>query len=171
MQYDKILKYLALVILGFVFGIMINIPSCQKEVIYQTTHDTITITEERIVEKTRLIYKTDTLVLVDSVYVKGDSVYISLPMEYKKYSDTITTDSTFTQVDIMYHGIYSSIDSLYLKHTYQNKILKEPQKRVQWVWFVGPSVGYSVFGDVNRGTFGHGPSIGITCGIGIGGKL
>jgi len=178
---------------GFIISFLFNIFLCiclmfnckgsePKTVVkYVPVHDTVTVTKERIIEKTRTLYKRDTLVRVDSIYFLNndtqstpqDGTYVQLPIEYNQYSDTIKTDSTSTAIKVDYHGYAAGIDNIYLDHQYNNKITtiyKEP-KKVGIVWYLGFSAGYGVQGNVNTGTFGHGPQVGVHAGIGIGGKI
>lgn len=138
---------------------------------YIPVHDTVTVTQERIVEKTKVKY----IDRIDTFYVyNGDTIYVQdLPIEHKEYKDTISTDSTSTEINIKYSGFNANIEEVGLKHNYYEK--KEtvvlPPKKVTVVWFVGFSAGYGGHGNVNNGTFGHGPEAGIHAGIGIGGPI
>jgi hypothetical protein len=90
----------------------------------------------------------------------GDTVKVpDIPITKKVYEDTISTDSTSTEIKIQYSGFNASIDEIWLRHNYYNSkeiIVKEP-KKVGLVWYVGLGVGYGVHGSMNTGTFGHGP--------------
>lgn len=145
----------------------------EPNVKYIPVHDTITVEKERIIEKTKPIFVTDTFIKVDSVYVGNDGTWVELPMKWSQYKDTIKNDSSETQIDIKYHGIEAGIDEINLTHNYfekQTTIVKEP-KKVGIVWFVGAYAGYGVHGSINTGTFGHGPEVGIGVGIGIGNRI
>lgn len=169
-------KYFLALIIGIIFGILINIPSCtspQTQIEYIPVHDTITVEKERIIEHTKTLFITDTLLKVDSIYVEKDGTYVELPMKWNQYKDTIKNDSSEAYIEIDYHGIVSEIDRVYLDYKYNKEIqtvIKEP-KRVNFVWFVGLSGGYGIHGSMNNGTFGHGPEVGIHAGIGIGGII
>lgn len=174
-MWKKVLKTLSFFLLGIIMGVLINIPSCNKQqpnIKYIPIHDTITITKDSIVYKTKPVnfYFHDTLYVKES----GDTVKLdSLPITEYVYQDTIKTDSTSTEIKINYHGFDAGIDNINLIHNYfekQTTIVKEP-KKVGLVWFVGAYAGYGIHGSMNTGTFGHGPEVGIGAGIGIGGKI
>lgn len=169
-------KYFVGVILGFIIGILINIPSCQKQpepqIIKVPVHDTITIDSIQIKWKEKPIE----VLRIDTFYMTkdGDTVKVpDIPIIKKVYEDTISTDSTSTEIKIQYSGFNASIDEIWLRHNYYNSkeiIVKEP-KKVGLVWYVGLGAGYGVHGSMNTGTFGHGPQVGITVGLGIGGII
>ena len=174
----QFLKYLIPLGIGFGIGILINLPQCSKApseptIEYIPVHDTVAIYKERIVPKTRTKYVRDTVLLLDSVFIKGDTVYGQLPIEFKQYTDTLKNDSTAATLQIDYHGIASGIDSIKLDYQYFKEreiIIKEP-KKVGWVWSFGPTIGYGGFVDAQNGGFGHGHYIGVSVGIGIGGYI
>lgn len=171
----EIWKYLVSLIVGLGIGILINIPSCSKQpetiVEYIPVYDTITITKDSIVYKTKPV----NVYLIDTFYVKesGDTVKLdSIPITEYQYKDTIKTDTTSTEIMVNFHGFNAGIDSINLVHNYfekQTTIIKE--KKVGWVWFLGVSGGYGVIYNVNSNTFGHGPNLSVSCGIGIGGTI
>lgn len=174
-MWKKVLKGIGIFILGIVIGILINIPSCTKpepNIKYIPVHDTITITKDSIVYKTKSVKE----YVIDTFYVKesGDTIQLdSLPITEYRYQNTIKTDSTSTEITVNYHGFNAGIDSINLVHNYYQKqttIVKEP-KKVGIVWFVGAYAGYGVHGSINTGTFGHGPEVGIGVGIGIGNRI
>lgn len=149
-------------IIGIIIGICVNFKSCtqQNPIIERIPiHDTITLTQDRIVQNTIVKYVTDTVYQVDSVFQVGDISYVVLPQEFKEYNDTIKTDSTSTVIDIKYHGISASIDNISLQHNY-NKIIEKQYiqpKRFAPAICVGPYVGYGI----------NGPQAGIGIMIGI----
>ena len=173
---NNIWKYLIPLIIGFVIGILVNIPSCQKqsnpEVIYKEVHDTVTIKKDSIIWKTRPvnIYYTDTFYIKES----GDTVKLdSIPITEYRYQDTIKTDSTSTEIMVNFHGFSAGIDSISLVHNYFEKetiITKQP-KKVGLVWAVGIGGGFGGQANINTGTFGYGPQIGAYGIIGIGGTI
>lgn len=148
MWIEKIYKYVITLIIGIFIGLMINFPYKQPESIieYVQVHDTISIPTERIVEHTKIKYVKDTTFVIDSIEVKGDTIYVTVPQEYKIYSDTIKTDSTSTEIKIEHHGIKSQIDNVYLNHTYYNKntIVPQKQKLVHPIIFIqgGPKTDF-----------------------------
>lgn len=171
---NQYIKYLIIAIIGFIFGILINLPSCntqQSKIEYIPIHDTITITKEEIKEKTKVIYKKDTIIKIDSLIIDNDSIV--LPIEYKQYKNRIVTDSTKTDLQIDYHGAYSNIDKVRIINNYFNKketIVQKP-KKIGLTWCIGPSIGFSGICDVSNKKFGYGPTIGITATVGIGGII
>jgi len=170
-------KYLLPLVMGIVIGILINLPSCNKDpeiiIKYKPVHDTITITKDSIVKKTKIKY----ISTIDTFYINKetkDTIYLSnLPIEHKQYSDTIKTDSTSTEIQINYSGFNSSIDSIYLRHNYFEKetTIIKPTKKVGAVWAVGVGVGFGGHVNINNGTFGYGPEIGLYGVVGIGGRI
>lgn len=173
---NYIFPALAGILVGVIIGLLINLPSCQSEpkviVEYVEKHDTVTIEKERIKEKT----KTEYVDRLDTFYIKesGDTVVIdSIPIEHKVYEDTIKNDSTSTEIKIEYSGFNPEIQSVWLKHNYiekQETIIKEP-KKIGIVWSVGPCVGFGGVGNLNNGSIGYGPYIGVSGTIGIGGFI
>jgi len=170
-------KYLIAVLVGLVIGLLINIPSCSNEptepkIEYIEKHDTVTITKDRIVPKT----KTDYILLVDTFFVTvKDTVYlVDLPVQYQTYKDTIVNDSSSTELDIKYHGFHAGIDSVNVITNYYNtkEYIQEKKKKVYWTWCLGPYAGFG--GNVNVTSdkqIGAGFSAGLCFSIGIGGPL
>lgn len=164
-------KYLIAIVIGIVIGVLINIPSCknqEQKVEYVPVHDTITVDKERIVEHTRVVSTKDTIVQV--VLVSDtllDSVFVSLPMENKEYVDTLTNDSSEAILDIKYHGVYTSIDSVSLNYHYYKEretIIQKP-KRFGLDVTVGPYIGYGA--SVVNQQFKPGFQIGIGVSFGL----
>lgn len=170
--FSNIYKYLIAICIGIVIGILINIPSCRNQeskIEYIPIHDTITVEKERIVTHTKIVNTKDTVVkvlcVVDTV---TDSVYVNLPIENKQYSDTIKNDSSEVIIDIKYHGVYSSIDAVYLDYNYlkeRETIIQKPKKFGLDVT-VGPYIGYGVSLDKNC-KLNSGAQIGIGISLGI----
>lgn len=168
-------KYLIPLAIGIIVGILINIPSCQKQpktiVEYIEKHDTIQITKDSIVYKTKPV----NVYLIDTFYVKesGDTVQLdSLPITEYQYKDTLKTDSTSTEIMVNYHGFNAGIDSINLIHNYfekQTTIIKE--KKVGWVWYIGIDAGIGAHLDIPSKQLGWGPQFGIHGGVGIGGTI
>ena len=134
----KYYKYIIIFIMGTFIGLMINIPSCtQPKTEYIEIHDTIN--KERIVNNTQIKIKQDTTFIIDSILIKGDTIYVTTPIEYKVYKDTIKSDSLSTYIEINHHGIYSEIDNVLLSSKYKNTSIIEEKKRISP--FIGISVG------------------------------
>lgn len=141
---------------------------------YVPVHDTVTITTERLVEKTKTVFVKDTLLKVDSVYVTNDGeTFVELPMKWSQYKDTIKNDSSEVKIEIDYHGIEAGIDKVHLDYKYDKEIktITLPPKKVGLVWSVGVGVGFGGHANINTVTFGYGPEIGIYGTIGIGGFI
>lgn len=171
----KYWRYILMCIIGFIVGILINIPSCnppEPEIKYIPVHDTITIKKDSIICKTKPV----NVYFHDTIYINksGDTIKLDdLPITEYKYQDTVKTDSTSTEIMINYHGFDAGIDSISLIHNYfskQETIVKEP-KRVGLVWAIGPSLGYSVTVNPMNGQMNHGFSAGVTLTLGIGGII
>lgn len=162
-------------IIGIVIGILLNIPTCNKiesKTEYIPVHDTVTITKDSIIYKTKPV----NVYLIDTFYVKesGDTVQLdSIPITEYKYQDTIKTDSTSTEITVDYYGFNAGINNINLLHSYfekQTTIVKEP-KKVGAVWAIGIGVGIGGHANINTGTFGYGPEIGLYGIVGIGGRI
>lgn len=150
------------IIIGICIGLLIQLPSCNKsttEYVSVPVHDTITITQTAIKEKTVVKYTS----VLDTFYIQNrDTIFIELPIEHKSYNDTIKSDSTSTEIRIDYSGFNAEIDSVYLKHNYfyqQETIIKKPRKFGLDV-VVGPYVGYGV-------NFNQGIHSGVEVGVGV----
>ena len=157
-------KYL---LISFIINIILCIclmSNCQGReskvnIEYVPVHDTITLVEDRIVEHTKQLFISDTLLKVDTVYVEKDGTYVELPMKWSQYTDTIKTDSSETKVDITYHGIEAGIDKIVLDNKYNREIhtVIQPPKK----WSIGIQAGVGgQYGIVNR-QFDVGPYIGV----------
>lgn len=162
-------------IIGFVIGILINLPTCRKiesKIEFIPVHDTVTITKDSIIYKTKPV----NVYHIDTFYVKesGDTVKLdSIPITEYQYKDTIKTDSTSTEVAIYYSGFNASLDSIWMKHNYfekQTTVFKE-RKKIGLTWAIGPSIGYSIVINPTNGTINHGVSGGVTLTVGIGGLI
>lgn len=168
-------KYIIPLVIGIILGILINLPSCQKQpetiIEYKEVHDTVIIDSIRIQWKTKPV----NVYLIDTFYVKesGDTIKLdSLPVTEYQYKDTIKTDTTSTEMVIYYSGFNASLDSIWLKHNYfekQTTIIKE--KKIGLVWYIGIDAGFGGHIDIPAKQIGWGPQFGIHVGVGIGGKI
>lgn len=150
MTAKKIINYLISVFVGFALGVLVNIPSCQKQpevkIEYIKTTDTITKTEVQIKEKTQIKY----IDRLDTCYVTvgGDTVYIKdLPIEHKEYNDTLCmSDSVKANINILYSGYNAKIDSfnLTLDNYKEVRTITAPAKKFGWDVTIGPSIGYGI---------------------------
>ena len=168
-------KYVLPLVAGFVIGILINIPACNKpesKIEYIPVHDTLTFTHDSIIYKTKIVYKTK----LDTFYVNENNdtvVTPDLPIEHKEYRDTIKTDSTQARVMIKYHGFATDVDTVSFIYDYFNKkeTIVMPPKKVGLTWTVGPAIGYSLTINPATGQLNHGFSGGVVVTIGIGGYI
>ena len=84
-----------------------------------TVHDTTIITKEEIKEKEKIkrVVEYDTFFIKETDTIR-DTFYVSLPIEYKQYRDTFTTDTSRTILDIKYSGYKSSLDGVYVHSSF-----------------------------------------------------
>ena len=171
----EIWKYLIPLAAGFIIGILINIPACNKpetKIEYIPVHDTLKFTHDSIIYKTKIVYKTK----LDTFYVNENNDTIQtpdIPIEHKEYRDTIKTDSTQARVMIKYHGFAADVDTVSFIYDYFNKkeTIVLPPKKIGLTWTVGVGVGFGGHANINGGTFGYGPEVGVYGVIGIGGII
>ena len=133
-------------------------------------HDTVTITKDSIITKTR--YKTVFDTIVEIQYkdtVLYDTIY--LPIEHHQSECSIQKDSLTINETIWHSGFHSTIDSIKLDYNWNYEIPKQKPKKIGLVWFVGPTVTGGVNFNANNKTFDYGPSVGISVGVGIGGII
>lgn len=162
----EILKYVCGIIIGILITIGIN--STQKPidptVIYTEIHDTIPIEKVRIVNHTvtKYVQQVDTFYLQDT-----DTILVNnIPIEHKEYNDTLFKDSSNTEIKVQYHGFCAEIDSVSIKHNYQEvKVIeKTPPNKLGLDLTLGPAVGYGWgFGGPTRGT----PYVGFSLVLGL----
>ena len=133
-------------------------------------HDTVTITKDCVITKTK--YKTvfDTIVKIQyKDTVLYDTIY--LPIEHHQSEFSIKKDSLTINETIWHSGFHSTIDSIKLDYNWNYEIPKQKPKKIGIVWFVGPTVTGGVNFNANNKTFDYGPSVGISVGVGIGGII
>lgn len=152
------------VIAVLIFCIVHNdISSKQLEPQIVTIHDTTTVTVEKIKEKEKIkrVVEYDTFLIVERDTVR-DTIYVSLPIEYKQYRDTFNTDTSRTILDIKYSGYKSSLDAVYVQSSFTQK----ERVKVKHTGFgqfvgVGLQVGYGASINHIDKTFNPGPYIGV----------
>lgn len=165
--------FLTSFILNIILCILLLFNSPQKpinEVQYIPLHDTITITNVVVQEKTKILYEN----LTDTFYVfNSDTVFVEVPIEYKTYEDTIINDSAEARIKVDYHGAFSEIDGIKLDYKYNKQIqtVIQPQKKLGLGITVGPYIGYGLYGDFNTKQFSHGFEVGIGVSVGLTYKL
>lgn len=179
MNYKDIILIISILV-NIILGILLFYSYNQKEpeqkvvVEYINKTDTVNVEKERIVEKTKI----KSVSVKDTFYVQlsdtiNDTLYVTVPIEHKHYSDTIKNDSSEANLDVFYHGAFADLDSISLKYNYYNTketIIKEP-KKIGIVWSVGPCVGFGGVGNLSNGSIGYGPFVGVSGSIGIGGFI
>lgn len=124
---------------------------------YVTKYDTITVTQERIVNKTKLQYINH----IDTFYVYNtDTIYLKeFPISYLQYSDTIKVDDAEAMLDIRHSGFAASINHIDLKLKYNKEIQTVVQPPKKWSIGIQSGIG-GQYGIVHR-QFDVGPYIGI----------
>ena len=144
------------------------------EVIEIVKNDTIVVTKNDTIFKERIKYVTtiDTAIIFqhDSII---DTIYVTLPDEHKEATFKKSQDSIDLEAKIQYHGYKAEIDSVkfaYQLH-YTQEVPKPKQKKIGFVWFIGPSASGGVNFNINNRTFDYGPSLGISIGVGVGGYI
>lgn len=140
-----------------------NISSKNIEPEVITVHDTTIITKEEIKEKEKIknVVHYDTCFIIDKDTVR-DTIYVSLPIEYKQYRDTFNTDTSRTILDIKYSGFKTQLDGVYVESHYKAKETVKI-KHTGFGQFVGIGVhlGYGAGVNYIDKTFQPCPYIGI----------
>lgn len=152
------------VVVILIFCIVHNdISSKQLEPQIVTIHDTTTVTVEKIKEKEKIkrVVEYDTFLIVEKDTVR-DTVYVSLPVEYKQYRDTFNTDTSRTILDITYSGYKAQLDGLYVESHYTaRETIKIKHTGFGQFIGVGLQLGYGAsINPVNK-TFQPSPYIGV----------
>lgn len=152
------------VVVVLIFCIVHNdINSKQLEPQIVTIHDTTTVTVEKIKEKEKInrVVEYDTFLIVEKDTVR-DTIYVSLPIEYKQYRDTFNTDTSRTILDIKYSGYKSSLDGVYVHSSFtQRERIKVKHTGFGQFIGVGLQLGYGAsINPVNK-TFQPSPYIGV----------
>lgn len=118
----------------------------------QFIHDTVTLSDTviRCHETVRRVKQIDTAVVVMRDTVR-DTVYISLPIEERLYTGTVSDDSMRVNLQIAYHGYRAAIDTI--RMTYDRIYTTQPATSIRpskshdhWGQFVGVgiSAGYGI---------------------------
>ena len=128
-----------------------------------TVHDTTIVTKEQIKEKEKIkrIVDYDTFFIKETDTIR-DTFYVSLPIEYKQYRDTFTTDTSRTILDIKYSGYKSSLDGVYVHSSFTQKE-RIKVKRTGFGQFIGVGLQIGYGASVNHidKTFNPGPYVGV----------
>lgn len=169
------------ILLGMVIGVLLMLPISiyewtrpaeVKEIPFEV-RDTVTITKDTIIFKTRTEYVTK----FDTVYQVIDGrdtieIPVELPIEHKVYQDTIRTDTTEIALDIKYSGFKPSLDEVGLIYHLSTKRAVETKKKPKLGQYFG--VGFSVGAGAGFNPLTKAPSlaapevsIGLQYGFGI----
>ena len=133
-------------------------------------HDTVTITKDSIITKTKYKSVFDTITEIQyKDTVLYDTIY--LPIEHNQSEFSIQKDSLTINETIWHSGFHSTIDSIKLDYNWNYELPKPKPKKIGIVWFVGPTVTGGGNFNANNKTFDYGPSVGISVGVGIGGII
>lgn len=131
-------------------------------------HDTVTITKDCVITKTK--YKTifDTIV---EIQYKDTVLYdtIEIPIEQKVSEFKIEKDSLKITEKIYHSGFHSTIDSIKLDYNWNYEIPKQKPKKIGIVFNIGPYIGYGI--NFNNGQYYFSPEVGVGVSIGIGGII
>lgn len=131
-------------------------------------HDTVTITKDSIITKTK--YKTVFDTIVEIQYkdtILYDTIY--LDVEYKVSEFELKKDSLTIREKIHHHGFKSEIDSVEFSYDWQYTFQTKKQRKWGLTWTIGPYMGYGI--NFNNGQYYFSPEIGIGGSIGIGGII
>ena len=131
-------------------------------------HDTVTITKDCIITKTKYKSIFDTIVKIQyKDTVLYDTVY--LPIEHNQSEFSIKKDSLTINETIWHSGFHSTIDSIKLDYNWNYEIAKQKPKKIGIVWNIGPYIGYGI--NFNNGQYYFSPEVGVGVSIGIGGII
>ena len=131
-------------------------------------HDTVTITKDHVITKTK--YKTNFDTIVEIQY-KDTIIYdtIEIPVEHKVSEFKIERDSLKITEKIYHSGFHSTIDSIKLDYNWNYEIPKQKSKKIGIVWNIGPYIGYGI--NFNNGQYYFSPEVGVGVSIGFGGII
>ena len=131
-------------------------------------HDTVTITKDSIITKTKYKSVFDTITEIQyKDTVLYDTIY--LPIEHKQSEFSIKKDSLTINETIWHSGFHSTIDSIKLDYNWNYEIPKPKPKKIGIVWNIGPYIGYGI--NFNNGQYYFSPEVGVGVSIGIGGII
>ena len=131
-------------------------------------HDTVTITKDSIITKTKYKSVFDTIVKIQyKDTVLYDTIY--LPIEHHQSDFSIKKDSLTINETIWHSGFHSTIDSIKLDYNWNYEIPKPKPKKIGIVWNIGPYIGYGI--NFNNGQYYFSPEVGVGVSIGIGGII
>ena len=131
-------------------------------------HDTVTITKDSIITKTKYKSIFDT---ITEIHYKDTVLYdtIYLPIEHHQSDFSIKNDSLTINETIWHSGFHSTIDSIKLDYNWNYEIPKQKPKKIGIVWNIGIYTGYGI--NFNNGQYYFSPEVGVGASIGIGGII
>ena len=131
-------------------------------------HDTVTITKDSIITKTKYKSIFDT---ITEIQYKDTVLYdtIEIPIEQKVSEFKIEKDSLKITEKIYHSGFHSTIDSIKLDYNWNYEIPKPKPKKIGIVWNIGPYIGYGI--NFNNSQYYFSPEVGVGVSIGIGGII
>ena len=149
-----VLVLLLMISIGLNIYLMTKKPDVEviEKVTTEIKHDTITDSIPKLVEVNIIKYKKVPVYLTDTI--KGDTVYINLPIEQKKYTD----DSTYTAYISGYEPKLDSIN-IFRKTIFQKQTITIKEKDKKRIVF-GPTVNIGY--DVKNKQAGYSIGIGAT---------
>ena len=128
-------------------------------------HDTVTITKDSIITKTKYKSVFDTITEIQyKDTVLYDTIY--LPIEHNQSEFSIQKDCLTINETIWHSGFNSTIDSIKLDYNWNYEIPKSKPKKFGWSITFGPSINYGITLDTQNKTWTHGPSAGFSIVIG-----
>lgn len=131
-------------------------------------HDTVTITKDSIITKTKFKTVFDTIV---EIQYKDTVLYdiVQVPIEHNQSEFSIKKDSLTINETIWHSGFHSSIDSVKLDYSWNYEIVKPKPKKIGLVWNIGLYAGYGI--NFNNGQYYFSPEVGVGASIGLGGFI
>ena len=131
-------------------------------------HDTVTITKDSIITKTKYKSVFDTITEIQyKDTVLYDTIY--LPIEHHQSEFSIKKDSLTINETIWHSGFHSTIDSIKLDYNWNYEIPKPKHKKIGLVLNIGLYTGYGI--NFNNGQYYFSPEVGVGVSIGIGGII
>ena len=131
-------------------------------------HDTVTITKDSIITKTKYKSVFDTIV---KIQYKDTVIHdtVRIPIEHNQSEFSIKKDSLTINETIWHSGFHSTIDSIKLDYNWNYEIPKQKPKKIGIVWNIGLYAGYGI--NFNNGQYYFSPEVGVGASIGIGGII
>lgn len=131
-------------------------------------HDTVTITKDSIITKTKYKSVFDTIV---KIQYKDTVLYdtVRIPIEHNQSEFSIKKDSLTINETIWHSGFHSTIDSIKLDYNLNYEITKPKPKKIGLVWNIGLYAGYGI--NFNNGQYYFSPEVGVGASIGFGGII